>query len=157
MEHGERHWQQIAYSADVKRARGEPTGPLPEAYMPPRRLYDIDRSVPHAGSAADGLDDMTPTQIPLLNQASLYKPSLVQDFLHLLKQDLYTISLTGRVITQVAMSMTDRIRFFHHSHLLDQGQTAKMCEIDLNKSPRNARERKSITSSQTQVVIQSSL
>jgi hypothetical protein len=67
-----KEWEEIAKEADEKRERGEPTGPLPTPTVLPKRRYEVTPgSVPRAGSAIDGLDD-----IPSAGQnAALQQPS----------------------------------------------------------------------------------
>ena len=75
-------WEEIAKDADEKRARGEPTGPLPVASLIPKRRYDgPPSSIPRSGSAMDGIDDLaTQGQNIPLQQGSPQQPILSSRF-----------------------------------------------------------------------------
>jgi hypothetical protein len=79
---GKKEWEECAQEADEKRARGEPTGPLPQPTIVTKRRYDVSSgALPRAGSAVDGLDDLPPTgQGVVLAQASPPQPSLSARF-----------------------------------------------------------------------------
>jgi hypothetical protein len=73
-------WEDIAKKADEKKGRGESTGSPPQPTLLAKRRYDgTPGSIPRAGSAMDGLDDLpTLGQSIVLPQNSSPRPPSLQ-------------------------------------------------------------------------------
>jgi hypothetical protein len=78
---GKRDWEVCAMEADAKKARGEPTGPLPQAPTPVKRRYDApSNALPRSGSAVDPSIDDSATSTPVPSHASPPQSALTSRF-----------------------------------------------------------------------------
>lgn len=78
-----RQWKVIAEDADGKRARGEPTDPLPPATVIAKKRFEPPTgSVPRAGSAMEGLEGMSSPgpNVTMVQASPSSQPSLISRY-----------------------------------------------------------------------------